>query len=78
MPLDFQPHTERLPHQRLSAREYQVLCMLASRKTVSEVAEEMRLSVKTISTYRSRVLAKMGMRSNEDLAMYAAGNGLIS
>ena len=51
--------------------------LLASGKTVSEVAGEMRLSVKTVSTYRSRVLAKMGLRSNEELATYAARNGLI-
>jgi DNA-binding NarL/FixJ family response regulator len=51
--------------------------MLASGKTVSQAAERMRLSVKTISTYRSRVLAKMNMRTNDDLAYYAARNGLV-
>ncbi|HYQ95961.1 MAG TPA: response regulator transcription factor [Candidatus Eisenbacteria bacterium] len=71
------PGPERLPHERLSDREYQVLRMLASGLTVSQAAEEMRLSVKTVSTYRSRILAKMNMRTNEELAYYAARNGIV-
>lgn len=65
------------PHQALSDREFQVLCMLASGKTLSEIAEELALSVKTISTYRSRILEKMNMRTNAELIHYAVKNGLV-
>lgn len=58
-------------HNSLSDREYQVMCMLASGKTVSEIAKELALSVNTISTNRSRVLEKMGMRTNAQLTYYA-------
>src|SRR5204862_4005404 len=54
-------------HERLSAREFQVLTKLASGLTVSQIAEELQLSVKTVSTYRSRVLEKMGLKTNADL-----------
>ena len=68
---------EGLPHESLSEREYQVTRMLASGKTVSQIAEEMNLSVKTVSTYRSRVLDKMGMRTNAELTYYAVRNQLV-
>ena len=68
---------EGLPHEALSEREYQVTRMLASGKTVSQIAEEMKLSVKTVSTYRSRVLDKMGMRTNAELTYYAIRNQLV-
>ncbi|MCH8069047.1 MAG: response regulator transcription factor [Candidatus Marinimicrobia bacterium] len=64
-------------HNSLSDREYQVMCMLASGKTVTEIAKELALSVKTISTNRSRVLEKMGMRTNAQLTYYAIQNKLI-
>lgn len=64
-------------HEGLSDREYQVLCRIASGKQVSEIAEELTLSVKTISTYRSRMLQKMGMKSNAELTRYAIKNGLV-
>ncbi|HMI32242.1 MAG TPA: LuxR C-terminal-related transcriptional regulator [Candidatus Limnocylindrales bacterium] len=67
----------RAPHERLSDREYQVLRMLALGRSVSEAAEGMRLSTKTISTYRSRVLAKMNMRTNDELTLYAVLNGIV-
>jgi DNA-binding NarL/FixJ family response regulator len=66
-----------LPHEALSEREYQVTRMLASGKTVSQIAAEMNLSVKTVSTYRSRVLDKMGMRTNAELTYYAVRNQLV-
>jgi two-component system invasion response regulator UvrY len=66
-----------LPHESLSEREYQVTRMLASGKTVSQIAAEMNLSVKTVSTYRSRVLDKMGMRTNAELTYYAVRNQLV-
>lgn len=64
-------------HESLSDREYQVLCRIASGKQVSEIADELTLSVKTISTYRSRMLQKMGMKSNAELTRYAIKNGLV-
>lgn len=69
---------EKPLHQALSDREYQVMCMLASGKTVQEVAKELLLSVNTISTYRCRVLRKMKMKSNAELIRYAIRNGLVS
>lgn len=58
-------------HQRLSDREYQVLKMIASGRTVSQIAEELSLSVNTVSTYRARILEKMEMESNAELMRYA-------
>lgn len=68
---------EEAPHQRLSAREYQVLCHIASGRTTSQIAECMALSVPTISTYRSRILAKMRMHTNAELIYYAVRMGLV-
>ena len=67
---------EQLPHDILSRREYQVMCLMASGKTVSEIAKELSLSVKTISTYRSRILQKMKMKNNAELTRYAINNDL--
>ena len=64
-------------HARLSAREFQVFSKLAAGRSVSEIAAELLLSVKTVSTYRNRVLEKMGFRTNADLTSYALRNGLI-
>ena len=72
-----EPGATTMPHESLSDREYQVLCLLASGKTVSEIADKLALSVKTVSTYRSRILEKMGMRSNAELTHYAIQNGLV-
>jgi len=55
---------EQAPHETLSDREYQVMCMIASGKTVTEIAQELYLSEKTISTYRTRILEKMNMKNN--------------
>ena len=68
---------EEMPHEALSDREYQVLCMLASGKTVTEIADELALSVKTVSTYRSRILEKMNMKNNAELIHYAVQNKLV-
>ncbi|MFA5756684.1 MAG: response regulator transcription factor [Smithellaceae bacterium] len=70
--------TRKLPHERLSNREHQVMMMLASGKTVSDIADELCLSVKTISTYRTRILAKMGMKKNAEPTLYAVTNKLIN
>jgi DNA-binding NarL/FixJ family response regulator len=64
-------------HDTLSDREYQVLRMLGSGATVSDIARALGLSVKTISTYRMRVLDKLGMRTNAELMRYAIENGLL-
>jgi two-component system invasion response regulator UvrY len=75
------PHLEtqhaRAPHEQLSDREFQVLCLLASGKTPTEIAESLALSVKTISTFRTRILTKMNMRNNAELAHYAIEHKLV-
>jgi len=68
---------ETPPHETLSDREYQTLVMIASGKTVSDIAAELTLSVKTISMYRSRLLQKMKMRHNAELTHYAIKNHLV-
>lgn len=70
--------TEKLPHERLSNREHQVMLMLAEGKSVSDIADELCLSVKTISTYRSRIMDKMDMKRNAELTLYAVHKKLIS
>jgi len=64
-------------HELLSDREYRVMLMIASGKTVTEIAEAIFLSVKTISTYRVRALRKMGMKNNAEFAYYAIKHGLL-
>src|SRR5207249_3654921 len=64
-------------YEILSDREYQVLCMIASGKTATQVAEELALSVKTISTYRVRLLEKLNMKNNAELTRYAIKEGLV-
>jgi DNA-binding NarL/FixJ family response regulator len=75
--LDLEADAEELPHEALSNREYQVMLMLSSGRTVSEIADELALSVKTISTNRARILKKMGMRTNAELTYYAVKQGLV-
>lgn len=66
-----------LPHQMLSDREYHVLCLIAEGNTVSAIADQLALSVNTISTYRARLLAKLHFQTNADLMRYAFDHGLI-
>ncbi len=68
---------EKPRHEKLSNREYQVMLMLASGRSVREVAEELCLSAKTISTYRTRILEKMDMKKNAELTLYSVKNNLI-
>lgn len=68
---------ELLPHTTLSDREYAVMGMIAAGKTVSEIAEELALSVKTVSTHRGHILEKMGMRTNAELMHYAITRRLV-
>lgn len=65
-------------HEALSDREYQVMCMIASGKAVKEIGEELSLSVKTVSTYRSRILNKMRLKGNAELTRYAIDNKLVT
>jgi len=74
---DLETETEKPLHETLSDRELQVLLMIASGKTVSKIAEELSLSVKTIDTYRARILEKMKMKTNAELTHYAIKNGLV-
>ncbi|MBL8318947.1 MAG: response regulator transcription factor [Burkholderiaceae bacterium] len=70
------PVTEN-PHERLSDRELQTLMMIASGKRLSDIAEELNLSPKTVSVYRARVLEKLGLANNSELTVYAIRNGLV-
>lgn len=68
--------TDRPAHEKLSDREYQTLCMIASGKTPTEIAEALNLSVKTVSVYRARLLEKMNLRNNAELTHYGLKHGL--
>ena len=68
---------ERPIHAQLSEREFQIFCKLATGRAVSDIAQELCLSVKTVSTYRSRVLEKMNFKTNADITSYALRNGLM-
>jgi DNA-binding NarL/FixJ family response regulator len=67
----------RAPHEKLSTREFQVLTRLAAGSTVSDIAAEMQLSVKTVSTYRARMLEKLGITSNAEATRYALEHELL-
>ena len=67
----------RTPHETLSDREYEIMCRIASGRTVTEIAGELSLSVKTISTYRARILEKLGVKNSAEITRYAIGNGLV-
>lgn len=68
---------KKIPHERLSKREFSIMCMIASGRSVSDVAENLCLSVKTVSTYRSRILEKTGLKNNSEITHYAVRNGLV-
>jgi DNA-binding NarL/FixJ family response regulator len=68
---------KRTPHETLSDREYEVMCGIASGKTVTEIAGELSLSVKTISTYRARILEKLGVKNSAEITRYAIRNNLV-
>jgi DNA-binding NarL/FixJ family response regulator len=68
---------KKLLHETLSDREYEVMCMIASGKTLKEIANELSLSRKTISTHRSHILEKMSMKNNSQLIHYALQNNII-
>jgi two-component system invasion response regulator UvrY len=66
------------PHEALTDREFEVLRLIAQGKTVSEIAEQLDLSVKTVSTYRTRLLEKMGLKTNAELMAYALRRNIVS
>jgi len=71
--VDYEGHA----HEQLSDREYQILCLIASGKTITQISEELSLSVKTVSTYRGRILKKMNLKTNAELIYYAVKNELV-
>lgn len=77
MVFDIEKGTDRPPHEALSDREFEVMSLIALGKTVNEIAEMLSLSDKTISTYRARILKKMGMNTNAELTRYAIKNKLV-
>lgn len=74
---DLEINAEKPLHEILSDREYQVMFMIASGKRLKEISEELSLSIKTISTYRSRIMDKMKMKNNAELIRYALQNSLV-
>lgn len=67
----------RLPHEKLSDRELEVLCRIAGGKSRAQIAQELHLSVKTVATYRARLLEKMELKNNAELVRYAIQHGLV-
>jgi two-component system, NarL family, invasion response regulator UvrY len=74
---DVQAGTARPVHQSLSDREFQILRLIAGGKSISRIAEELRLSTSTVNTYRARILEKLNLHTNAELIHYAIKNGLI-
>jgi DNA-binding NarL/FixJ family response regulator len=74
--LELDAGVEKAAHEMLSDREYQVMCMIAVGKAAKEIASELSLSIKTISTYRARILQKTKLKNNADLIRYAIENRL--
>ena len=75
--LDFKGKLLKALHDRLSSREFQVLTFIASGKALSEIATDLSLNIKTVSTYRTRLLEKMNVKSNADLVKYCINQGLL-
>jgi two-component system, NarL family, invasion response regulator UvrY len=75
--LDLEGKADKPPHELLSDREYQVLCLLAAGKGVKEIAHELTLSAPTVSTYRARVFEKLGISSTAELVRYALEHRLV-
>ena len=77
MMLDFESDTEKPPHENLSDRELQVLCMIGKGKATKEIAGELHLSTNTVRTYRTRILEKIGVRGTNELIHYAIAHNLV-
>jgi two-component system, NarL family, invasion response regulator UvrY len=76
MMLDFESDTEKPPHENLSDRELQVLCMIGKGKAVKEISEELHLSSNTVRTYRTRILEKISLKGTGELIHYAIKHNL--
>jgi len=74
---ELQEGGEKAPHENLSDREYQVMCLIATGKSMSDIAEELSLSINTVSTYRARILEKMHLKNTAELIHYAISNRLV-
>jgi len=74
---DLIDHREKLPHKKLTAREFQVTVLIGSGKKLSEIADELSLSPKTISVYRGRILSKLNLRTTADIVRYSIKEGLV-
>jgi two-component system, NarL family, invasion response regulator UvrY len=75
---DLDHESDRSPHEILSDREFQVVCMMGSGRTVGEISQELGLSVKTISTYRLRILEKLQLKNTAEITRYAIKQGLVN
>jgi DNA-binding NarL/FixJ family response regulator len=75
--LNYDIDLNKVPHKKLSAREFQVMCMIARGKSVKDIATDLFISDKTVSTHRIRILQKMGMKKNTDIIFYAIKNHLV-
>lgn len=75
--LNYDIDLNKVPHKKLSAREFQVMCMIARGKSVKDIATDLFISDKTVSTHRIRILEKMGMKKNTDIIFYAIKNHLV-
>ena len=73
----FDQKEKELPHDKLSDREYQIMCNIALGKSAEEIAEELSISINTVYTYRNRILDKMSMKSNVELTQYVLSNKLV-
>jgi two-component system invasion response regulator UvrY len=76
--VDLEADTGKPLHHKLSDREYQIMCMIASGKSVKKIAEDLALSVSSVSTMRARILKKFGMKSNAEITRYAIKNDLVN
>ncbi|HEY3277995.1 MAG TPA: response regulator transcription factor [Syntrophorhabdaceae bacterium] len=74
--VDFESDTQKAPHERLSNREFQVMCMLGKGKTVREISETIHVSTNSVRTYRLRILEKTGLKRTNELIQYATAHGL--
>ena len=74
---DFKNGFFKQPHEKLSKREFQIMCLIGSGKTVSEIAKELFLNVRTVSTYRARILDKINLKNNSEITNYCMKEGFI-
>ncbi len=74
---ELEPSADKAPHERLSDREFHLLCLIAKGKTTKEIADDLALSMKTVGTHRARILEKMGMKSNAEITHYAIQHKLV-